>query len=216
MIRKLARYLLKPYQVNDIKRILGHDIYQPIRKMRYKRVVFIHIPKTGGTSVSDIIGPLEHRTAKEIQEIIGEKRWRDVYKFAFVRNPWDLVYSHYKFKVKQNHQDLGTNPIEFNHWVEKVYGEQPDNFYRHNDKMYRQQMDWLTDNNEKLNIDFIGRFENITEDFEKVSYIIGANSSIRHLNKTETKHYKEAYNQKSKELINKAFSKDIDYWDFKY
>lgn len=156
MIKKIYQKILSPKIRNKIRRLLGHITYNPIKKGFHCDYIYIHIPKTGGTSISNIIGDVEHRTAKEVIEIVGRKKWDRSFKFAFIRNPWELVFSHYNFKVKENHQNLRINNIEFVEWVNKVYGPNPDSFYRHSPKMYQSQFQWLIDDKKNVSIDFIG------------------------------------------------------------
>ena len=55
---------------------------------------FVHINKTGGTSVVVALGlPFGHLTAREKIEQLGRERWDGRFTFAFVRNPWDRVAS---------------------------------------------------------------------------------------------------------------------------
>jgi len=65
-------------------------------------------------------------------------------------------------------------------------------------------------------VDFIGRYENLQEDFNKVCKAIGiAPVKLLHKNKSERpKDYREAYNNKTKEIVARVFAKDIEL--FKY
>lgn len=78
---------------------------------KYK-FVFIHNPRTGGTSIRTALmphlGPEDitglqsypyylHATASELRKTLGRKLWRQYYTFAFVRNPWDKLVSQFSF-----------------------------------------------------------------------------------------------------------------------
>jgi len=60
------------------------------------KVVFVHIPRTAGTSIESslIRVPDEHKhlRASQLKNIVGEA-WEDAYKFTFIRNPFDRVIS---------------------------------------------------------------------------------------------------------------------------
>lgn len=70
-----------------------------LRSFDHYRYLFIHITKTAGTSVAiSLFGELPyHYTAVQYRVIYGRKTFNRYFKFAFVRNPWDRLYSAYSF-----------------------------------------------------------------------------------------------------------------------
>ena len=69
------------------------------------RFIFIHIPRTGGSSIERALGhrdwwsihpPSKHLTT-HIAKKIYAKYWKDYFKFTFVRNPWDRMVSLLKY-----------------------------------------------------------------------------------------------------------------------
>lgn len=90
---------------------------------RKHNAIFIHFPKTGGSSIEDMIWPdidsrseedlwkgfvrpfynkyqtggLQHLCAHQIRDEVGRDFFRDAYKFTMVRNPWDKVVSQFVF-----------------------------------------------------------------------------------------------------------------------
>ena len=86
------------------------------------KLIFIHIQKTGGSTISEILSKnfpdICQFKAKHDFAIQGTGElceWKDYYKFAFVRNPWDRLVSWYTMinsaKHIRWHQTL-TNPIK--------------------------------------------------------------------------------------------------------
>ena len=72
------------------------------------RVIFVHIHKTGGSSVESALdeeeklntgrggalgGPTKHMTDVEIHRRLSDAQWTDYRKFTIVRNPWARVHS---------------------------------------------------------------------------------------------------------------------------
>jgi hypothetical protein len=68
-----------------------------------------------------------------------------------------------------------------------------------------------------IDIDFIGRFENLQEDFNKIANRIGINySELPHLLKRNNAHYTSAYDDKTRSLVNEIYKDEIDYFNFKF
>jgi hypothetical protein len=90
--------------------------------------IFVHIPKTGGSSIEDVIWPgerteadlwmgfisrysnkyqtggLQHLLARQIREEVGAEVFDSYFKFTFVRNPWDKAVS--QFASMRDRADL--------------------------------------------------------------------------------------------------------------
>ncbi|MFM1798296.1 MAG: hypothetical protein RLZZ117_574 [Cyanobacteriota bacterium] len=82
-----------------------------------RKFIFIHIPRTGGTSLERILLSLEgianwdelaskkvvdqcvgaekHFRASRVQALVGAQHWQKALKLSIVRNPFDKVISHY-------------------------------------------------------------------------------------------------------------------------
>ena len=152
----------------------------------------------------------------EKREELGRKLWEKKYRFTFVRNPWDKVSSHYHFRVQTNQSNLGTANIGFNEWIRLTYGEKNPEFYD-NPKMFMPQLDWLIDENNIIIVEFIGRFENLQEDFSILCKKIGRPCiELPHVKKSMRTAYKDHYNDSSIDIIAKYFEKDINYFGYTY
>lgn len=88
---------------------------------RSRKIVFVHIPKTGGSSVENMLWPnprreadlwmgfvapgrnryqtggLQHLTATQIRQEIGAELFAACYVFSFVRHPVDRLVSQFNF-----------------------------------------------------------------------------------------------------------------------
>lgn len=189
-------------------------------RLSYQRyfgnVVFIHINKTGGRSIEKALNlPFQHKTALEKIGEIGQQRWDQVYKFTSVRNPWDKVISHFRYRVETNWIDLKTKPIKFKEWVKLAY-EDKDPFYYDIPKMFMPQLDWITDHKGKILVDFICRFENLDDDFSFVCEKLGKNVALPHINSSKHGNYREYYDDDTIEIIAKSFSRDIEKFGYKF
>jgi len=200
--------------------------------------LFIHIYKVAGVSIKDSIKntiyspydyelwkhrllrrlslvvnpefwPQDHAKAREIRKKIGRERYDKLFKFAFVRNPWDWQVSMYNYMLRKTthfQHDLIKNMSGFEEYIE----------WRVTQNKFLQK-DFVTDENGDVIVDFIGRFENLESDFKKVCNHININVQLPHLNKSQTERkYTSFYNEKCKNLIYKHFKEDIDFFCYSF
>lgn len=228
MIKKIYRALV-PLSFRDT--IKKYQEYQGFEKLRnqeghvYQRFemtksIFIHIPKAGGISIIQSLygeqaGGFGHPTYQRFLKLYGKKRFKAYYKFTFIRNPWDRLYSAYGFLKKggMNHQDeqfskqvlaeVETFEDFVMHWLtpERV------NSWVH----FLPQYTFITNEKGDLIVDFVGRFENFENDFDTISNHIGVHRPLIHLNKTKGKKkqsYREVYTDAMKDKVGKLYKKD--------
>lgn len=189
-----------------------------------KKTVFIHIPRTAGTSIEILLedsstickrnqaqgfnAPLNHLTVSQLAEgcFIPESDMFSYFKFTFIRNSWDRVISEcfcpYISHIFKDCRDIAER-IELGcSLAETGYGGH-----------FLKQISFIDDLT--FEVDFIGRYENLTQDFNYISQRI----KQPHL-KLEThtnrlrEGYQEYYNSYTRNLVAHAFGEEIE--RFKY
>ena len=197
---------------------LLHIKPSPLRPGRNGPFIFIHINKTAGTSIGNAIGlPVKHhQTAREVIAGIGRENWDKAYKFTLVRNPWDRAVSLYEYRRKKNKTDLAKRGIAFSEWVNKTFGPDKDPFYYNNAKSFQPQVEWLKDDAGRISIDFIGKFETINEDFEKIRRAIGLDAELPHLNASRRASYQSYYDDETRETVATWFREDIEFFGYRF
>jgi len=201
-----------------IKKVLDILTKKPqnVPSQHIDNFIFIHINKTGGSSIEKALGlSLEHKTALEKIEEIGYKKWKNCFSFTVVRNPWDKVVSHYHHRVQTNQTDLGVRPVKFKDWVKLTYRDK-DSFYYDKPKMFMPQTDWITDHDGQILVDYICRFENISHDFSYVCGILGKTVSLPHIKASKRDHYTVYYDKETIEIIASWFREDIKRFGYEY
>ncbi|HFD80723.1 MAG TPA: hypothetical protein ENK05_10090 [Gammaproteobacteria bacterium] len=179
--------------------------------------IFIHINKTGGSSVALALGiPLQmHATADEVRQQISPAQWREAFKFAYVRNPWDKVVSHYHYRVQTNQTGLAAGGLDFNQWVRLAYGEKDPRYYD-KPRFFMPQKDWVSDRSGRIIVDFVGRFERLQEDFRVVCKTLGIEKTLPHIRKSSHGHYRDYYAEDTREIIGQWFRDDIDAFGYEF
>ena len=184
------------------------------------KFIFIHVAKTGGTSIEHVLNPNvpldllptvrgtgntrfagKHNTALNFKiRLEGKDIFDSYFKFAFVRNPWDLEVSLYKWV-----QLLNGGGNAFKEWI-KISRKNTMGFTR-----------WMCDKKGNNLLDFIGKFENLQEDFDIVCDKIGIpQQQLPHKNKTKHKHYTEYYDDETREIVTEKYAKDIEYFGYRF
>lgn len=181
-----------------------------------KKFIFIHIPKTGGTSYAYSLYKYCEKIIKHqfVSEIINEaKPDINYFKFTIIRNPWEREISRYFYQKQtpENPYYTEAKNLSFKEWLYK----------RITDKKYlafygAPQINWLVDKNDELLVDFIARKERIQKDWAVISDTLNINDKLPWLNKSKHGHYTEHYDDETDEIISSVYKKDIDFFDYKF
>jgi len=197
---------------------------------KYK-CIFIHIPKTAGNSVTSCLKTLgrkpscyspkiaKHAKAFEVKALLGQQIWDDYFTFSFVRNPWALMVSSYHWWLEKapntrryrGHKNKIADFDSFESFMDSDYGryqinERAGTFY-----------DWLTDRSGNVLVDFIGRVENIQEDWAHICSKIGVSGmDIPHINTTSHKSYRDYYSAWTRKLVAERFAWAIDRFGYQF
>lgn len=148
-----------------------------------------------------------HSTAKEIRDYLGPEKWDSMYSFSFVRNPWDWQVSLYHFiqTNKFNSQRGMVSSMSFDDYIK----------WRVEEDLHLQSS-FIFDRHGTQLVDFVGRFENLSEDFATVCNKIGVNASLGHENASKHDGYKKYYNDTTAGLIADAFKEDIEAFGYEF
>lgn len=187
------------------------------------KCIFVHIPKTAGQSIEHVfldlldlkwqtraplllrhndrpeLGPpnLAHLKADEYVQFkyLTKEMFEEYFKFAFVRNPWSRMVSIYKY--------LGYN--QKCHFKAFLLGEFKNKILRDKYWFVCPQSDFIYSDNRKLLVDYVGRFENLQNDFDFVCKEIGLPLTqlplVNEHNRKATNHILSSTRSTLKEMI---------------
>lgn len=82
--------------------------------------------------------------------------------------------------------------------------------------MYKLMSDFICDDDGEVLVDFVGRFENLESDFNRISDQIGISNQLPHINKTTHTKYRDYYNDETKDLVRSIALRDIEMFDYKF
>jgi hypothetical protein len=201
-----------------------------------RKFIYIHIPKTGGTSVKKGLLPYYDRK-KELEKIpknirrpgaigkkhspaiilknsLGGKIWNSYFKFAFVRNPWDWVVSVYHF-MRKNGRDPRQPEV-----LKKTFEEFVPWFIQQDRKvefkLLNGQHSYVMHKGKTL-VNFLGKLEKLQEHFDIACKRIGIPSQkLGKHNTTVRKAYREYYSKRNRNLIGQFFKEDVRLFNYEF
>jgi len=209
-----------------------------------KKTLFVHIPKTGGTTMvrnfKSAYGasgcewegnhcPLNYLHEKcKIFKLDPD----DLHVVSIVRNPWTKMFSTWRYfsTIDFNEFYSGDESIDsdFNKWVKWVYtdfnrnkadrGEVKFNMYKYH---FTEQLNWFKDDaGNTLKVDNILKTENLTKQMNDIAERYGFKHTIIRTNKTQNKEIRDdiysVINQESIDLIGEAFKGDLTAFEYDY
>jgi len=215
---------------------------------KYK-FIYLHLMKTAGTSITRnllpflgredvVLGclpqfeskiPIENSTLKltkhspfDVTKLyVGDEIWNSYYKFSFVRNPFDLLVSLYYWWQKtpawsEKSSILKKEVISIN-FKEFIMGDITIS------ANYLTRMLCFTNDTGEFSddMDFIGRYENLQVDFNKVCEQLKfpeIKLSISNNSKDIQQYndYRRFYDDEMIEKVNQLFSADLTYFKYNF
>jgi hypothetical protein len=158
---------------------------------------------------------LWHAKARDVKKQLSSNTFANFYKFAFVRNPWDWQVSMYHFILKRkdhihHHKVSAMRSFdEYLEWVIATRNPYPKNATKH-------QKDMLYDRNDELLVDFVGHYESLTQDFNKVCNQIGIQATLPSFNHSKHENYTHYYNKSSIKRVAEYFQTDIERFGYTF
>ena len=190
---------------------ITHDTTQPFLSDRNRKGV--HFANTSKQFIDSV---------KSIDDYdIGQD---DKFKFAFVRNPYDRLYSYWYSKIGRHDTydasalfDQHLQPIKSNSDVMTF-----ENFIKN--VVSECDVKWVNVHYASLvsliphkKLDFIGKFENLQEDFNIVCDKINIpQQQLPHKNRKHHTSYVEHYDGEMIEIIEEKYAEDIKTFNYKF
>jgi len=207
-----------------------------LRSRHRKNAVFVWIPKTAGASFFSCLDTpklwvslhrVKYRFANRGTVTFSHMDYaglvkagyvsmrfdESAYKFSFVRNPYDRAVSLFFYLKKYGLLSPGETFLFF---CRKLYDEGCEPIGLYNVRGLSQcnpQVRWI----ENVELDFLGRFESIREDSDRVFAELGLpDAHLPMINKTSHASYRECYCSESKEIVEQFYEEDFRLLGYAY
>jgi hypothetical protein len=206
---------------------------------RKKKFLFIHIPKTAGTSLREVLnrnaagsGLLNfisrritrwnpglgqrffyrwrtfepHLHFSEAQDLLPSRELESCFKFCFVRNPYERLVSF--FRHIEKHQ---THPY---HERVKNWGGFPGLVENLGELAEPSQLSYTLNLNGRPSMDFVGRFENIHQDFGIVAGRLGIEPELPHRNANPGSRWQDFYTGALRNQVYRFYEEDFSVFGY--
>lgn len=204
-----------------------------------RKIIFTHPQKCGGTSFESFLGfentsrhsfLYKHAGLNDHIKLIEslDLNPTEFIKISIIRNPWERIFSWYNhlkeraLLAKMNNDKIGDQKkaaleLDFNEFVVHMNLERKV-FH----KFHRNFSYFMFGKSGSFEIDFVIRYENYTKDFLNCAHHLGYRNitleSIPHINKggNDSANYRAEYNQKSRDIVARIYSKDIEFFSYTF
>lgn len=184
--------------------------------------VFVHLPKTAGTSLTDALcsrgatatahcteilafclprttvkGPA-HLRARDLLQYFGEAEWRRRFTFGIARNPWDRLVSTYNFvrnrPTHEQHARISAQSFEQFVRERAEAAATPEGMAT---ALWRGPHLWFDDADGRQLVDAVYRLEDLTEAYPEILRRCGIaeHTPLPHINNYPHDHYRAYYSE---------------------
>jgi hypothetical protein len=185
-------------------------------------------------------GYRRHSPLATVRKRVGRILWHTYFKFAVVRNPWDLVVSQYHWATRNDpyegavRKSLGrfwTNPLRVGknfRWLGRslarsfvkmdvvtfeFFVKHLLHFYPPNDRFY-------FDRSGSVGLDFLMRYESLQKDYASACSRIGIPASqllsLKTRSRSDGRHYATYYDDRTRELVGKVYHRHINHFGYRF
>ncbi len=135
---------------------------------------------------------------------VSREQYQNYFKFSVVRNPYSRAYSWYRAVMRDNimMQDHGLiAPIGFEEFLTRFLDRKG---------LMRPATWFLNSFGGKLQLDFVGKFENLSEDFDSISNRLGLDIELPHKLKGAAQDWRAGYDDKTTKIVRNYYKEDFE------
>ena len=214
---------LRPHTAELLRRMRNDEGPMGCTSYLQRRCIYVHVPKTGGTSVKKLLCPGKspsHTTLHYFSLLFTGPEFRSFFKFAFVRNPWDRLLSAYRF-LKRGGRGPGdegfrerylTRYESFEDFVLNGLHEPEVIGYLH----LVPQERFVVLGRRQIALDFLGYYESLAPDFEYVAGRLGLPTALPWENRSDDtgSDYRDAYTGPMIDKVAAVYCEDAELFGY--
>ena len=197
-----------------------------------RRLIFFHNPKVAGTSIENVIhgkrwdpyqfdrelfvgwhdpyGFTQHATYGQMLDFYDESIIGNYYKFCFVRNPWERLVSAFNYSIAAGE----ISGDKFDEFVDSTFELVTSNSYRPGQHA-TPQTDYIFHNGRQI-VDFIGRFERLSEDWKFIAGIFKFPPLPIYNQAKQRSAYQNFYSDRSRQQVSEMYAEEIKIFDYNF
>jgi hypothetical protein len=157
--------------------------------------------------------PQQHLPADILQALLPRETWDAYWKFAVVRNPWEMVVSTYFYQRRRVEKEPEAATDDLSQAVARC-----DTFAAFA-RLYpalRSDMSSLLDVPGGSSMDFVARVEHLDRDIETIGERLGVSLSLPRENASEHGAYREYYDDETRAIMGAHFARDIERFGYRF
>ena len=145
---------------------------------------------------------LQHITARKMS-FLAPFRFRKYFKFAFVRNPYRRIESEFNWRKSW---DSATNKMSLSTFIDTIP-------YRLNEPHFMPANKFLLTSSGTFLVDFVGKFENMESDLQKINQLAGVNVE-GNIGKANVSHKVTLLTENDKRKIHNIYKEDFKAFNY--
>ena len=183
-------------------------LIEPIHLSHFRHIIFKK------DNFSEFIQKIKYNKREQMNPknkfTVNARQFNSYFKFTVVRNPWSRIYSWYSNVMrdeihKRNYRI--SEEISLKEFLQLHIGK----------GMIRPQTYWIKSFNGSIPLDYIGRFENLHDDFAEICKRMGIKPILLpHRIQGTGGDYRESYDQESIKLVADVYKEEIELFGYTF
>jgi hypothetical protein len=210
------------------------------------KTIFVHIPKTAGTSIEAVLGmhgdkqdigvvpyfnqeldyehlygrQMQHMTAQSIRTVLNDDAlFNSYFKFTVVRNPWDRLVSALAWTDQKWVRGEQLTLDAFDSQVRQLHSlliSAHSSTPAQLPAYLYPQSLYIFDAERRPLVNFIGRYENLAADWRVIQDKLGVSVELPSRMKSHHRDYRDYYSAATRQLVAEMYALDVSLFEYEF